>query len=357
MRSRCDTHAWRGAGSAPLSRRELIQRSAAGALMVGLSGGALGASLAQAGGTIVRAPYGSGFCSLALFLAHARQIAAEDGVVLELVATPTFADHITFIGAGAVDVSITPYTSVIALHAAGAAVKIVAGGGIEGCGIVAQPGLDAPEKLRGTTLGTFQMDSLEVMAYDWLRAHDIGFDQITVRYMGSTPEAVEAFKAGALDWVCTIEPYVTALARDVAGAHVLSRGRDIYGAGYPDCVLTAQRAILERNPSAVKAVIKALMTAQHAFETEREQVLSELVGPYYKTSMENARIGVDHQPVKVDARDQADFILDRTDTLREMGYIAANPGRDLLDWTLLEEVIAENRSLWDRLERKSTVSL
>ena len=280
MCSRCDTHAWRGACSAPLSRRELIQRSAAGAVMVGLPGGALGAGVARAGDTIVRAPYGSGFCSLALFLAHARQIAAEDGVALELIATPTFTDHVTFIGAGAVDVSITPYTSVIALHDAGAAVKIVAGGGIEGCGIVAQPGLDAPEKLRGTTLGTFQMDSLEVMAYDWLRANGIGFDEITVRYMGSPPGAVAAFKAGAIDWIAMIEPYVTALARDVAGAHVLSRGRDIYGAGYTDCVLTAQRTILERDPAAVKAVIKALMKAQHAFETEREQVLSELVGPY-----------------------------------------------------------------------------
>jgi NitT/TauT family transport system substrate-binding protein len=31
---------------------------------------------------------------------------------------------------------------VIALQDAGAAVKIVTGGGIEGCGIVSQPGLD-----------------------------------------------------------------------------------------------------------------------------------------------------------------------------------------------------------------------
>jgi NitT/TauT family transport system substrate-binding protein len=347
----------RGAGTALLSRRELLRRTANGAVMVGLSGGVLGSSMAGAGSTIVRAPYGAGFCSLALFLAHARQIAAEDGIVLELVATPTFADHVTFIGAGAVDVSVTPYTSVIALHHAGAAVKIVAGGGIEGCGIVSQPGLDAPEKLKGTALGTFQMDSLEVMAYDWLRANGIGFDEITVRYMGSTPEAVEAFKAGAIDWICTIEPYVTALARDVTGAHVLSDGRDIYGAGYTDCVLTAQRTTLEREPSAVKAVIKALMKAQHAFETEREQVLSELVGTYYKTSMENAHIAADHQPVKVDARDQTHFILDRTDSLREMGYIAAKPGRDLLDWTLLEEVIAENRSLWNALTRKSVLAL
>jgi NitT/TauT family transport system substrate-binding protein len=349
MCSRCSGHASRGG----LSRRELMRRGAQGAVTLGLSSWAIGPRVAGASGTVVRAPYGSGFCSLALFLAHARQIAAEDGIALDLVATPTFADHVTFIAAGAVDISVTPYTSVIALRDAGAAIKIVAGGGIEGCGIVSRPGLDAPEKLRGTTLGTFQMDSLEVLAYDWLRAHGIGLDEITVHYMGSTPEAVEAFKAGALDWVSTIEPYVTALARDVPGAHVLSNGRDVYGAGYTDCVLTAQRTILERDPAAVKAIIKALMKAQHAFETEREQVLSELVGAYYKTSTENARIGAEHQPVKVDARDQASFILDRTDTLREMGYIAAKPGRDLLDWTLLEEVIVENRPLWNSLARKS----
>ena len=76
-------------------------------------------------------------------------------------------------------------------------------------------------------------------------------------------------------------------------------------------------------------------------------MLSELVGTYYKTSMENARVAADHQPVKVDARDQTDFILERTDGLREMGYIAAKPGRDLLDWTLFEEVIAEKPIRWN----------
>ena len=49
--------------------------------------------------------------------------------------------------------------------------------------------------------------------------------------------------------------------------------------------------------------------------------------------------------------------LTLADSLREMGYIAAKPGRDLLDWTLLEEVIAENRSLWNALTRKSVLAL
>src|SRR5678810_675911 len=92
----------------------------------------------------------------------------------------------------------------MALYDAGAPVKIVAGGGVEGCAIVARPGLDSPEKLKGKTLGTFQLDTLEVMPYDYLKKHGIAFKDVKVRYMGNTPEAVEAFKAGALDWICTL---------------------------------------------------------------------------------------------------------------------------------------------------------
>ena len=49
------------------------------------------------------------------------------------------------------------------------------------------------------------------------------------------------------------------------------------------------------------------------------------------------------QPSVVDARSQTQFILDRTDSLMEMGYIKKKPGRDAIDWTLLEQVIAENQ--------------
>jgi NitT/TauT family transport system substrate-binding protein len=120
------------------------------------------------------------------------------------VNTPTFAEMVTFFGAGMVDVSVLPYTSFIGLYDKGAPVKILGGGGIEGCVMVAQPGLDTPAKLKGKTLGTFQMDTLEVLPYDWLKKNGVAFNEITARYMGNTPEAVEAFKAGALDFICTI---------------------------------------------------------------------------------------------------------------------------------------------------------
>ena len=269
------------------------------------------------------------------------------------VNTPTSAEMVTFLGMGQVDIGLMPYTSFMALYDAGAPVKIVAGGGVEGCAIVARPGLDTPEKLKGKTLGTFQLDTLEVMPYDYLKKHGIAFKDVKVRYMGNTPEAVEAFKAGAIDWICTIEPYASALVNDVKGAVMLTNGIDLYGKGYTDCVLAARSSLMKDNPAGLKAIIKGMMQAQLDAETQTDEVLKELVGKYYKTSMENAKIAQGKQPAIVDARSQTDFILQRTDSVMEMGYIKKKPGRDAIDWTLLEEVIKENPDLYGKLKYKS----
>jgi NitT/TauT family transport system substrate-binding protein len=260
---------------------------------------------------------------------------------------------VTFLGTGQVDAGLMPYTSFMALHNAGAPVTIVAGGGIEGLVLIAQPGLDSPAKLKGKTLGTFQMDTLEVMPYDWFKRNNVSFQDITVRYMGNTPEAVEAFKAGALDMICTVEPYGTALLNDVKGSVKLSDGTDIYGRGYTDCVLAVRNDLIKRNPAGIKALIKGMMKAQLMAETKPDEALKVLVGPYYKTSMENAKIAMSKQPSVVDARGQTQFILDRVDSLMEMGYIKNKPGRDAIDWTLLEAVIAENKELYGQLKYKA----
>ena len=340
-------------GATVASRRRFLKGAAAAATITMAAGpGMLLAGPARADSTI-KGTHGTGFCNLNIFLAHARQYAKAAGVELQFVNTPTFAEQVTFLGMGQVDIGLMPYTSFMALYDAGAPVKIVAGGGIEGCAIVAQPGLDSAEKLKGKTLGTFQLDTLEVMPYDYLKKHGIAFKDVKVRYMGNTPEAVEAFKAGALDWICTIEPYASALVHDVKGAVMLTDGTDMYGKGYTDCVLAARSSLMKDNPAGLKAIIKAMMQAQHDAETDPDQVLKELVGKYYKTSMENARIAKGKQPAVVDARSQTDFILQRVDSVIEMGYIKKKPGRDAIDWSLLEEVIKENPDLYGKLKYKS----
>lgn len=341
-------------GAAARSRRAFLKGAAAATTITMAAGpGMLLGGPAHAASGQIKSTHGSGFCNLNIFLAHARQYAKKDGVELEFINTPTSAEMVTFLGMGQVDVGLMPYTSFMALYDAGAPVKIVAGGGIQGCAIVAQPGLDTPEKLKGKTLGTFQLDTLEVMPYDYLKKNGIAFKDVKVRYMGNTPEAVEAFKAGALDWICTIEPYASALVNDVKGAKMLTDGTDLYGPGYTDCVLAARSSIMKDNPAGLKAIIKAMMQAQYDAETDADGVLKELVGKYYKTSMENAKIAKGKQPAVVDARGQTNFILERTDSVMEMGYIKKKPGRDAIDWTLLEEVIKENPDLYGKLKYKS----
>jgi NitT/TauT family transport system substrate-binding protein len=73
-----------------------------------------------------------------------------------------------------IDAGLMPCTSFVALYDAGAPVTIVAGGGIEGCVLVAQPGLDAAAKLKGKTLGTFQLDTLEVLPCNWFKRNGVG---------------------------------------------------------------------------------------------------------------------------------------------------------------------------------------
>ena len=349
----CDHHglALHRLRATDFSRRAVLKASAATVLTMAIGPGLLGGP-AHAASTI-KSTHGSGFCNLNIFLAHALQTAREDGLELQFVNTPTFAEQVTFLGIGQVDVGLMPYTSFIALFDAGAPVKIVAGGGIEGCVIVSRPGLDSAEKLKGKTLGTFQLDTLEVLPYDWLKKHGVSFKDVTVRYMGNTPEAVEAFKAGAIDWICTIEPYGSALLNDVKGSHMLSDGTDIYGKGYTDCVLACRSDLIAQNPAGLKALIKGMMKAQLMAETNPAEALTKLVGTYYKTSMENAKIAQGKQPAVVDARSQTQFILDRTDSLVEMGYIKKKPGRDAIDWTMLEAVIAENKELYGKLKYKA----
>src|ERR1041385_9210572 len=105
--------------AARFDRCSFLQAAAAGSLTL-----ALGSGAAHAVETHVRSTHGSGFCNLNYFLANALQTAKDDGVMLDFVITPTFAEQVTFLGSGQVDAGLIPYTSFIALYDAGAPVTI-----------------------------------------------------------------------------------------------------------------------------------------------------------------------------------------------------------------------------------------
>ncbi|MGJ4925810.1 ABC transporter substrate-binding protein [Bradyrhizobium sp. HKCCYLS2038] len=308
---------------------------------------------AMAAGTVIKATHGSGFCNMGIFLAKERNLTVADGVELEFVVTPSNTEITTMFGAGLVDISMIPYSNFMTLYDAGAPVKIVAGGGVQGCIIVAKEGIKSAADLKGKTFGTFQADTLEVLPYDYLKKAGLSFKDVDIKYLDTSPELAQAFMAGALDAICHIEPYATQCVQQRKGATVLSDGTDLYGKGYSDCVLAARTPLIEKNPAAVKAVIKALMVAQSQAEADKAAALKDTVGKYYKTSMEAATDASSKQPIVVDQRSQTQFIIDRGVSMKELGYVKKLPDQGAFDWSLLESVIADNKALYDGLKLKS----
>lgn len=319
------------------------------ALAAAISGG----SARAAGSTTIKATHGAGLCNLGIFVAKERQLAQGDGVDLQFVVTPTNTDIVTLFGVGAVDMSMIPYSNFLSLYDAGAPVKIVAGGGVNGCLVVARDGIRNAADMRGKTLGTFQADTLEVLPYDWLKKAGLTFKDVKVRYFNTSPEMAQAFIGGSVDAICAVEPYASQSASARKGSSVLTDGTDLYGPQYADCVLAVRTPLLQKQPEVVRAVIKALFTAQQQIEADRAGALKDTVGKYYKTTMEAATAASQRQPVMVDQRNQQAFILARAQSMREMGYIKKLPTADMFDWRAMESVIASNPAIFGALKLKS----
>ncbi len=338
-----------------LSRRGFLKASGVVSSSLALPAGLAGALFSGAvkAETTLKATHGSGLCNLGFFLAKKRELAKADGVNLDFVITPTNADIVTLFGSGQVDMSVIPYSNFLTLYDAGAPVKIVAGAGVDGCIVIAREGIKTAADLKGKTLGTFQADTLEVLPYDYLKKAGLSFKDVKVRYFNTSPELAQAFTAGAVDAICHIEPYATQCLTLRKGSTILSDGSDVYAKNYSDCVLAVRTPLIEKNPQAVKAVIKAMFTAQGQAEKDIDGALKDTVGSYYKTTFEAAKLAASKQPIMIDQRNNTQFILDRSQSMKELGYVKKLAPRQSIDWSLLEKVIAENKGLYSSLKLKT----
>jgi NitT/TauT family transport system substrate-binding protein len=310
-------------------------------------------SAQAAGTTTIKATHGTGLCNLGIFLVRERGLARADGVEVEFVNTPSNADITTIFGAGLVDVSLIPYTNFMTLYNKGVPVKIVSGGGVEGCVICGQPRVKTQADAKGKVLGTFQADTLEILPYDWLKKANMSFKDCDVRYFGTSPELAQGFIAGSVDLMCHIEPYATQALAAVKGSNMISDGTDIYHKGYTDCVLAARTGLINENRAALKALIKGLFIAQKQSEENRASCVKDTVGKYYKASEEVVLNASVRQPNVVDQRGETQFMMDRSGSMKELGYVDKPLDKNAFDWTLLQEVMSENKTLYDSLKLKS----
>ena len=104
----CDRHGgldFPGLTKSALSRRTFLKTSALGTIVMAVPAGMMGLPGSAHAASTIKGTHGNGFCNVAFFITHARQLAKDDGLTLEFVNTPSFADQVTFLGTGQVDVA------------------------------------------------------------------------------------------------------------------------------------------------------------------------------------------------------------------------------------------------------------
>ena len=308
---------------------------------------------AATGGREIKFAHGAGLCNMPLFYAAEKQLFAEYGFTGTAALTPMPADVAVQLATGQVEMAVIPFTNAIAAYTQGASFQIVAGSGVEGLIIVAKPEIKSFADLKGKKVATFQADTLDVVVYDYLKKEGLTYDDVEMVYLGDSTELLNAYVAGQVDAVSHIEPYATK-AKTSTNGNILGDGTDIYGAGYPDCVLAVRNEVIEAEPEVVKDVIRVFFEAQYQIENGFEEAAKTTIDKYYKTDMESLLAAAQAQPPGVDIRDKRDFMYSRAQSMKELNYINDELDDNFVNFALLEEVIAESPELWERVKIKTT---
>lgn len=303
-------------------------------------------------GRAIKFSHGSGICNMPLFYSSEKGLFNQYGINGSVAMTPMVSDIAAQLATGQVEMAVIPFTNAIAAYTQGASFQVVAGSGTEGLIVVAKPDISSFEQLKGRKVGTFQADTLDVIVYDYLKKADMTYEDVEMIYFGDSTELLNAYLAGQVDAISHIEPYATK-ARTSTQGNILGNGTDIYGKGYPDCVLAARNELIEQEPEIVKDVIKTFFEAQYQIENDFEEAAKTTIDKYYKTDLESLLAAAQAQPPGVDIRDKRDFIYSRAESMRELNYVNTDLDQDFVNFTLLQAVIDENPELWERVRVKS----
>lgn len=307
----------------------------------------------SAGGTrAIKFSHGSGLCNMPLFYSAEKKLFEKYGFSGSAALTPLNADIAAQLATGQVEMAVIPFTNAIAAYTQGASFQVVAGSGVQGLIVVAKPEIKSFADLKGKKVGTFQADTLDIIVYDYLLKNGMSYKDVNMVYFGDSTEMLNAYLSGQVDAISSIEPYATKAKTSTQG-NILGDGLDIYGKGYPDCVVAARKELIEKEPELVKNVIRTFFEAQYDIENNFEDAAKTTVGKYYKTDLASVLQAAQAQPPGVDIRDKRDFMYARADSMLALNYINKKPDDQFVNFSLLEQVIAESPDLLKRVKVKS----
>ncbi|MBD3885652.1 ABC transporter substrate-binding protein [Phormidium tenue FACHB-886] len=340
-----------------LGRRRFLQMGLAAAatpvLASTLKGCASAEKTAASGGLRpIKFSHGFGLCNMPLFYSLEAGLFEKNGIAGSAVMGTLAGDQATQLASGQVQMAVVPFTNAIAAYTQAPTFQVVAGSGVQGLIVVAKPEIRSIKDLAGKKIAVAQADTLEVVVYDYLKREGMSYSDVEMVYIADATEATNAFIAGQVDALSSIEPYATK-AKAVVKGNILGDGRDLYGDGYPDCVLAASTELIEKEPEVVKQAIATFFDAQYDIEKGFEQAAEKTIGKYYKTDMDSLLAAAQAQPPGVDIRQHKEFIFGRAQSMKEMGYITSDPNNGFVNFSLLEQVISEKPELLERVRTKS----
>lgn len=304
--------------------------------------------------SIARCTHAIGLCNLPLFIAAEEHLGEEFGVQFDLVNIPNWGDHPAAIASGRVDFSVTPFTNVMTAYANGAAIKVVAGSGINGLFLLGRPEIKGIADLKGKKVGTFQSDTLEMLLFSALQENGLTYKDMEVVYFTGGAEMMDAFATGRVQAITHVEPYATQAVQKFGGKKLAS-GKDVWKGDHPDCVLTVSEKVFKENRPLVKGVIRAMLRAQLRIESDRSGTVKEALGKYYKADYADVMMAAEAQPPGVDIQANLPFMSERFRDLQKLNYVKADKTPDaLIDLSLLKEVVQEDAELMAKLKFKSS---
>ena len=135
---------------------------------------------------------------------------------------------------------------------------------------------------------------------------------------------------------------------------MLSDGIDIYGPGYTDCVLAVRTDLIKQNPAGAEGADQG---DDEGAVHGRDQARGDAADPGRRLLQDLDGERADRHgrssPRWSTRAARPSSSSTASNSIVEMGYIKKKPGRDAIDWTLLEQVIAENQDLYGKLKYKS----
>ena len=240
----------------------------------------------------VEMPYGGrGVAGLVHYLAVEDGFYARHGVEVSSAAIGNAATLVAAVMSGEAAMGATAMEAMLSAAAGGGPLTIV-GSQLTGIAssVIAQPGIRAPQDLRGKRLGVTSFTSpTHTAALLYLRG--VGLrpgDDVAVTPIGGMPEIRAALQSGGLDSATITPPLSYALARD---GYTELADLSTLDLKYHQAVLFTTRTGLQERPDVVRSILAGYAEAQRAVLTDQaaaQRVLAKWVDVTEPQDLEKA---------------------------------------------------------------------